>query len=343
MAGTGYTVALDTIKANYAALQQYLHARDGNLDALEPIRHTIEELIANFTKQRYPIELVSYAIDQVAELTQEPNLGLRLSSELRKRHSRFDSLLRGVEFSLRDYFKILKRYLRLSTEILDLDIHETQGRIRLQLIANSPNTISRHQVESFAAIVVMMVQERPRAQLCSVGFLHAMPSQAQCASVYNNVFGVAPTFSAEQNYLEFSSTDSDTLAAGDLSEFSIQQLRKMENNYSKNFEDSWRSRCQFLLELLLYLGEPRKEALADILALTPRTLQRRLDSEGTSFRALLKELRMSLATQYLAQGNISNQNLAFVLGYQDSSQLFKSFRSWFGVSLPEYRASLRIN
>ena len=80
--------------------------------------------------------------------------------------------------------------------------------------------------------------------------------------------------------------------------------------------------------------------LATLLAMSPRTLQRRLEAEGTNFRELLQSVRMSLVDRFLGDESYTAEELAFVLGYKDNSQVFKAIKTWHGVSLSEYRQQL---
>lgn len=87
-------------------------------------------------------------------------------------------------------------------------------------------------------------------------------------------------------------------------------------------------------------GEPRREDIAAQLALTDRTLQRRLRAENTSFQQLLDDARCELARKYLAQDNLPLAALADLLGFGDASNVFRACKRWFGVSPGEYRKAL---
>jgi AraC-like DNA-binding protein len=91
---------------------------------------------------------------------------------------------------------------------------------------------------------------------------------------------------------------------------------------------------------LLPQGEPRREVVAQALHLSQRTLQRRLQEEGTSYQQLLDDTRRELAEQYLAQPNLTLLEVAYLLGFADPSNFFRAFRRWFEETPGEYRARL---
>lgn len=90
----------------------------------------------------------------------------------------------------------------------------------------------------------------------------------------------------------------------------------------------------------LHEGEPRREHIAAHLALTDRTLQRRLRAENTSFQELLENARRELARKYLAQERYSLGQVADLLGFVDQSNFFRACRRWFGQPPGQYRQHL---
>nr|BFE90519.1 hypothetical protein GCM10020185_10550 [Pseudomonas brassicacearum subsp. brassicacearum] len=73
---------------------------------------------------------------------------------------------------------------------------------------------------------------------------------------------------------------------------------------------------------LLPQGEPKRDVVAQTLHLSQRTLQRRLQEEGTSFQSLLEDTRRELAEQYLAQSGMTLLEIAYLLGFADPSNFF---------------------
>lgn len=87
-------------------------------------------------------------------------------------------------------------------------------------------------------------------------------------------------------------------------------------------------------------GEPRRTEIASALKMSERTLQRRLQAEGTSFQRLLDDTRRELAQQYLGLSDISLADAAFLLGFDDRSTFFRACKRWFGTSPRHYRLRL---
>jgi len=81
--------------------------------------------------------------------------------------------------------------------------------------------------------------------------------------------------------------------------------------------------------------------MADIagkLAMTPRTLQRRLANEGTSFEQLRDLTRKSAAEAYLSDPSLSIGEVTYLLGYAEPTAFHRAFKRWHGVTPQAFRA-----
>lgn len=83
---------------------------------------------------------------------------------------------------------------------------------------------------------------------------------------------------------------------------------------------------------------PRLDDVANALAVSPRTLERRLNVVGTNFRQISNDVRMQLAAQYVALGTMSSDEISRMLGYSQPSAFFRAFKLWFGMTPKQYRA-----
>ena len=84
-------------------------------------------------------------------------------------------------------------------------------------------------------------------------------------------------------------------------------------------------------------GQVRLASIAQELALSPRTLQRKLSEAGATFQQVLDQARFALAKQYLRQPDLSLVDIAFLLGYQEQSAFNHAFKEWAGVNPGAYR------
>lgn len=76
-------------------------------------------------------------------------------------------------------------------------------------------------------------------------------------------------------------------------------------------------------------GAPMRR-VADDLGLSERSLRRRLTEEGTSYRALLDQVRQDLAADLLTTGHLDVEDVALRLGYAEASSFILAHRRWTG-------------
>lgn len=95
---------------------------------------------------------------------------------------------------------------------------------------------------------------------------------------------------------------------------------------------------KWLMKRQLAAKRPDMGAVAKELALSERTLQRRLADEGTRFQDLLAQARRELAHEYLANRQLEMGDVAFLLGFDDQNSFFRAFRQWEGETPARWRA-----
>jgi AraC-like DNA-binding protein len=79
-------------------------------------------------------------------------------------------------------------------------------------------------------------------------------------------------------------------------------------------------------------GEPDVAKVARRLGTSARSLQRRLQEEGASFRAVVDDARLELSRVYLGEKNLSIADIAYLLGYSDPAAFTRAFKRWTGRS-----------
>lgn len=120
-------------------------------------------------------------------------------------------------------------------------------------------------------------------------------------------------------------------------------------------DDAWDHYTKHLDEVLARLDEPlttlvaraiessirrgnlTQLAVAQLLGLSVRALQRRLKEHGITYHALVVETRKTLAMQLLADPALAVYEVAFGVGYDEVTAFNRAFRQWTGSSPGDYR------
>jgi len=85
-------------------------------------------------------------------------------------------------------------------------------------------------------------------------------------------------------------------------------------------------------------GDTSIGALARELAMSGRTLQRRLATEGVSYQTLLDDARKAAAGQYLRESRLAIGEIAYLVGYSEPAPFHRAFKRWFGKTPSEVRS-----
>lgn len=79
-------------------------------------------------------------------------------------------------------------------------------------------------------------------------------------------------------------------------------------------------------------GESSIDVVSSRLGIGPRTLQRRLKAEGTSYKAVVSATRERLSRHYLRNPDLAYAEISFLVGFEEPSSFFRAFREWTGMT-----------
>lgn len=105
---------------------------------------------------------------------------------------------------------------------------------------------------------------------------------------------------------------------------------------------STRARVENALLELLPSGRTQIDDIASELAISRRSLQRRLSEEGTSWLDILNSERMRLSLHYLKNTNLNAAEVSFLLGFEDPNSFFRAFRRWTDATPEAWREAQRV-
>ena len=84
-------------------------------------------------------------------------------------------------------------------------------------------------------------------------------------------------------------------------------------------------------------GKPKLAQVAQKIAMSSRTLERRLEEHGVAFNKLVDDTRRRFALNYLRDRKNTLTEIAFLLGYSEVSAFNRAFKRWTGSTPLDYR------
>jgi len=101
----------------------------------------------------------------------------------------------------------------------------------------------------------------------------------------------------------------------------------------------WLDRFHAALETAVGGGPPSLDQVARRLAMSPRTLQRRLREEGTTWREELERLRQRRVERLLRESTLNVEAIAARVGFADARSLRRALHRWYGHGPAALRGS----
>lgn len=162
----------------------------------------------------------------------------------------------------------------------------------------------------------------------------------QSTDAYEQVFGAPVHFKAGDNSLVFSNHTLNT-AIPYADEFLLSTLTQYADNQLSTIRriGSWSNIVNAVVHQLGLPAGLEIRTVAAELFVSPRTLQDKLKSEGTSYQSIIRELKVRKAKEYLSTSTLPLSEIALLLGYSEQSAFNHAFRNWTGLTPRQFRQS----
>lgn len=154
-------------------------------------------------------------------------------------------------------------------------------------------------------------------------------------------FGCPVTFGTPRNAVVFREADAQRPFVTRNAELLAVLAPQLDAELRKQGEEAFIETVRREIQQKLTGRRPGIEQIARALHLSPRTLQRRLQEEASSFQRVLEEARHRLARHYLNNSVLELNEAAYLLGYEDSNSFVRAFRTWEGIPPARWREQQR--
>ena len=112
-----------------------------------------------------------------------------------------------------------------------------------------------------------------------------------------------------------------------------QKLSEIENQISETFT----ARVQKKLFQLIPGGQFSLENIAEEFGISTRTVQRNLAVENIKFNQVVKNVQKIMTLNYLESKELSIDEIAYLVGYTETSSFYRAFKGWTGKTVLQYR------
>ncbi len=289
---------------------------------------------------RLPGESVAALWKEAIRLSGDPELPLNAAEAVPFGAYRVIDFLGASATTVGEGLDRVARYFPLINSTVELRIHPEAERTRVMLVnPRDPAGLPKPYAEYALAVTVLHCRHASGVDWALEEVRFAFP-RPERTTTHERLFGCPVAFARPETALVVSNAVWNTPTTGGSSEM----LRVLDAHAERlvatlRQEEGTRSVVARTLVEELRGGEPSLERVARRMALSPRTLQRRLQAEGSSFADMLDETRKAIADCYVREPGVALTEVAYLLGFSEPSAFSRAFHRWYGVAPSRYRSA----
>lgn len=234
-------------------------------------------------------------------------------------------------------FENVARYLRVHNEAAEVGFVAGPPRWYMRHALNLPAVSHRQHDEYSLAVAVGTIRLMAGSDWApiEVWFQHRAPARM---AEHGRVFGAPVSFGHATNavVVERDLVDRQVPAADARLYPILKDLLERILDEMPPVDGLLTSVRRAIAESMRH-GDPTLTQVARRLALGPRTLQRHLEQDGTTFKRLVDDTRRQFSLRYLRDPKHTLTDIAYLLGYSEVSAFNRAFRRWTGSTPTDYR------
>jgi len=287
---------------------------------------------------RYPAEPARHVWALVSKRLDDPGFGLTIAQAWQP--SDFHAL--GCAFmasaTLREALNRVLRYNAVVYGLVSYSFCERDDRAILSYSAEQGAVDETPILEDTRWAVILDACRRIYGEdlhPLEVTFMHPAPDAAM--DQFSRYFRCPVRFGQSVAQMIFPAEVLDRPLPAANRELALALDRTLSEYLAKLQRNDIVSRTKSAISDYLLSGSLTDKMVADALQMSPRTLQRKLTAEKTSFRTLVQAVRHELAESYLADDSFTLKEIGYLLGFSEQSSFSRAFKRWTGLTPQEFR------
>ncbi|MEL6969186.1 MAG: AraC family transcriptional regulator ligand-binding domain-containing protein [Bacteroidota bacterium] len=287
----------------------------------------------------------SRVVEKAVEMTNDAFIGLHMGEGLGLAASGLIGQITQTSATVREALEYCCTFANLGCSELPMSLQQSGTYYKVQLRMNplweqeSPLAY-RHTAEGVLAFTLRECRDltRERKQPFAVHLPWPAPTDTR---EYERIFGTTVQFQqAEFAILLHRSQVEAPIVTADYQLLRLLVAHAEERSAQLRRDQGFAAVVRQSMVQLIQPAFPSIEQVAQHLNLSLRTLQRRLQEEGVSYKHLLEEVRKDFALGYLRNPELSVSEIAYLLGYRETSAFSRACKRWLGQSPQQWRAGL---
>jgi AraC-like DNA-binding protein len=241
--------------------------------------------------------------------------------------------------SLRRAFQRMSRYGRLLADDVIIRLDDQGETLHVLLESESADIRDpdlREQLRFANAVKLCRMNCGDSFKPVRIHFRQSEPSQP---AAFYSFFRCELQFDSEASVLVLDSEVADRPLPGFNAQLANLLEQQIVDYLAKLDKQDIVGRTKSVIFEQLPSGHVTIEGIATELNLSVRTLRRKLKEKGTSFKEILTLTRRELGERYIHDNSLSLTEIAFLLGFSDSSSFSRAYRTWTGQSPSEQRSA----
>ena len=279
-----------------------------------------------------------YRLWQIAlEVTADPYLGLKVAECWHPSAAHALGYAWLASATLHDAFERVVRYFRLITDKERLILEESTEEFRLVLenpVADYP-TADEDTDAYFATLIVMCRMSYGDSFVARRITMRRPPLPDP--GPFNDFFRSPLQYSGNENTVYFGKEELLTPLPTANAEVARASDGIVQSYLARFDRSSVAMLVRTKLTEQLSSGHASQDSIARSLHMSLRSLQRKLNNEGTSYKELVDETRRELAAHYMAESHLTINEITYLLGFSEPSNFSRAFKRWTGKSPSAYR------
>lgn len=286
---------------------------------------------------RYPVAGTTRLWQLALAATGRESIGLDVARQVGQTTFHALGYSLAASTTLKEAFERLVRYFRIVTDAAELGLEETPEGYRLRMAIDPQRAVVAHEsTDAFAYLIVRLCRGLYRRELSPLRVELRRPPPRDPLP-YERAFRAPIRYDAPEIGLLFAHGVCERRLEGANPELARHNDEIVLRYLARYDRDNLVARVRATLTELLPSGEPAQAQVAAALHLSERSLQRKLAEEGTRYADLLQQTRQELARSYLDGRRHSVSEVAYLLGFGDTSSFTRAFKRWEGVAPSDYR------